>query len=122
MNPIKALMGRRQFLITTGLASGCALTCKKLSGFQTGLAMAADRAAKTDAGTTTNKFPYLLSPLKIRNVHVKNRMLYTVARPHFLEGPETYPGDMIRAYYSDIAKNAAIVTLRHVQQVPRDIL
>jgi len=51
MNTIKTLMGRRQFLIATGLASGCALTCKKLPGFQTGLVMAAERAVK--AGTVT---------------------------------------------------------------------
>ena len=33
MNPIKKLMGRRQFLMAAGVASTLALSCKKLAGF-----------------------------------------------------------------------------------------
>ena len=45
MSLIKTLMGRRQFLIAAGVASTCALTCKKLAGFETRAAMAAEQAA-----------------------------------------------------------------------------
>jgi ketosteroid isomerase-like protein len=57
MNFIKSLIGRRQFLIATGVASACALTCKKLAGFQTNVAMAADKAA-TNSVKTTKKQNY----------------------------------------------------------------
>jgi|GEM_PF-1985151 len=53
MNTIKSFMGRRQFLIATGAASACALTCKKLTGFQASAAMAAEKAAA--AGVQTAK-------------------------------------------------------------------
>lgn len=62
MDIIRSLMGRRQFLIATGLASGCALTCKKLETFQ-------------------------------------------------LQGPENFLTDVFRNHYSNMAKNAAIVSV-----------
>lgn len=116
MNPIKSLMGRRQFLIATGMASTCALTCKKLSGFinpgfQTSAALAADKAATAGVISTTNKYPNLLSPLRIRNVVLKNRILHTPSPPHSMQGPENYPADSYRNHYSNMAKNAAIVTI-----------
>jgi hypothetical protein len=51
MNFIKSLMGRRQFLIATGVASAFALACKKLAGVQTNASMAADKAATADIKT-----------------------------------------------------------------------
>ena len=44
MSLIKTLMGRRQFL-AAGVASTCALTCKRIAGLQTGAARADERAA-----------------------------------------------------------------------------
>ena len=59
-----------------------------------------------------SSYPTLLSPLKVGNVVLKNRLHYPNASPHFLQGPETYPADGLRAYYAGIAKSgAAIVTL-----------
>ena len=49
MSLIKSFMGRRQFLIATGLASTCALTCKRLAGFETRSAMAAEAEAASRA-------------------------------------------------------------------------
>ena len=67
MNLIQSLMGRRQFLIATGVASTCALTCKKLAGFETRAAMAAEQAATASIKAAGNRCPHLLSPLRIRN-------------------------------------------------------
>ena len=45
MSLVKTLIGRRQFLMAAGVASTCALTCKKLAGFEARSAMAAEQAA-----------------------------------------------------------------------------
>jgi 2,4-dienoyl-CoA reductase-like NADH-dependent reductase (Old Yellow Enzyme family)/NADPH-dependent 2,4-dienoyl-CoA reductase/sulfur reductase-like enzyme len=58
------------------------------------------------------KYQHLLSPLKIGNVVVKNRTLFPNASPHFLQGPEIFPAESLRAFYANIAKNGcAIITL-----------
>ncbi|MBN1625809.1 MAG: hypothetical protein JW944_04730, partial [Deltaproteobacteria bacterium] len=111
MNLLQRLMGRRQFLIATGLASGCALTCKKLADFQIRTVMAADKAATSSLKAAGNKCPHLLSPLRIRNIVLKNRILHTQSPPHSLQGPENFPADAFRLHYSNMAKNAAIVSL-----------
>jgi len=121
MNLIKSLMGRRQFLIATGVASTCALTCKKLAGFETRAVMAADKAATAAVKATTNRCHHLLSPLRIRNVVVKNRIMHTQSPPHCLQGPENFPADAYRNHYSNIAKNAAIVSVEeHFIKYPID--
>ena len=111
MNLIKSLMGRRQFLIATGVASGCALTCKKLAGFETNVVMAADKAATSNIKAAVSRCPHLLSPLRIRNVVLKNRIMHTQSPPHSLQGPENFPAEAFRNHYSNMAKNAAIVSL-----------
>ena len=56
-------------------------------------------------------YPNLLSPIRIGNHILKNRLLYGNALPHFLQGPETYPAEAMIRHYGDMAKNgAAIVT------------
>jgi 2,4-dienoyl-CoA reductase-like NADH-dependent reductase (Old Yellow Enzyme family)/thioredoxin reductase len=111
MNPIKTLIGRRQFLIATGVASTCALTCKKLAGFQMDTAMAAEKASSAVTKEAVNKYPHLLSPFRIRNVVLKNRIMHTQSPPHSMQGPENYPTEVYRNHYSNMAKNAAIVSL-----------
>ncbi len=113
MKRIKTLMGRRQFLMAAGVASTCALTCKKLAGFQTNAAAAeaAEKAAVKSMKSATNKYPHLLSPFRIRNVVLKNRIMHTTSPPHSLQGPENYPSEAYRNHYSNMAKNAAIVSL-----------
>jgi 2,4-dienoyl-CoA reductase-like NADH-dependent reductase (Old Yellow Enzyme family)/thioredoxin reductase len=116
MNLIKSLMGRRQFLIAAGAASTSALALKKMAGvvdpaFQTNAAIAADKPATGGAVGLAAKYPHLLSPLRVRNKVLKNRIMHTPSPPHSLQGPENYPADAYRAHYSEMAKNAAIVTI-----------
>jgi NADPH-dependent 2,4-dienoyl-CoA reductase/sulfur reductase-like enzyme len=69
---------------------------------------------------TAHDFPNLLSPLKVRNKVLKNRILHTPSPPHSLQGPENYPADPYRAHYSQMAKNAAVVTMvEHYGQYPK---
>jgi 2,4-dienoyl-CoA reductase-like NADH-dependent reductase (Old Yellow Enzyme family)/thioredoxin reductase len=113
MNLIKSFMGRRQFLVTTGVASAGALTLKKLAGFEMHTAMATEKAAAEAKGHFSSRYGHLLSPLNIGNVTLKNRMLYPNALPHHTQGPETFPNDALISYYSNVAKNgAAVVTVR----------
>jgi len=61
----------------------------------------------------SQRYSHLLSPLKIGNIVLKNRMLYANALPHFLQGPETFPSEAIISYYAGVARNgAAVVTCR----------
>lgn len=56
-------------------------------------------------------YPHLLSPIRVGNNILKNRLIYGNALPHFLQGPETYPAEPMIRHYGDMAKNgAAIVT------------
>jgi NADPH-dependent 2,4-dienoyl-CoA reductase/sulfur reductase-like enzyme len=112
---MKSLLERRRFLIAAGITSTSALAIDKLAGVLgssslPNSAMAADKAGAVSklAGT---KYPHLLSPLKIRDRVLKNRILHTPSPPHSLQGPENFPADPYRSHYSDIAKNAAIVTM-----------
>jgi len=116
MNLIRSLIGRRQFLAAAA-ASTSALTLKKFANvadplFTAGMASASDLSGDIGKKPESARYTNLLSPFKIRNVIVKNRLIYTVSTPHFLQGPETFPSDAIRSYYANIAKGAAIVTCR----------
>jgi 2,4-dienoyl-CoA reductase-like NADH-dependent reductase (Old Yellow Enzyme family)/thioredoxin reductase len=112
MNPFKTLMVRRQFFAATGAASACALTCKKLAGFETRALAAVEQATTYIAlKSTGNRCPHLLAPLRIRNVVLKNRIMHTVSPTYFMQGPENFPAEMYRNHYSNVAKNAAIVSM-----------
>lgn len=116
MNLIRSLMGRRQFLIAAGVTSTSALALNKLAGvvgpdFETGAAMAADKAGAVGNKTLGNRYSHLLSPVKIRNTIVKNRIIHTVGIPHFLQGPETWPSDVYREYYARFARNGAAIVV-----------
>lgn len=119
MSLIRSILGRRQFLIAAGVTSTSALAYKNLTGvvdpiFHTYAAMASD-GSRTSVKGGTKIYSHLLSPIKIRNVIVKNRMYYTLSNPHYLQGPEIFPSDVYRSYFAYIAKNAAIVSVRTVQ-------
>jgi len=116
MTLIKSLMGRRQFLVAAGMTSASALAYRKLAGvagtvLQTSTAKAADKSGTAAAKAATDKYPHLLSPIKIRNVMLKNRIMLTPSPPHSLQGPENFPADAFRAHYSQMAKNAGLVTI-----------
>jgi 2,4-dienoyl-CoA reductase-like NADH-dependent reductase (Old Yellow Enzyme family)/NADPH-dependent 2,4-dienoyl-CoA reductase/sulfur reductase-like enzyme len=111
MSLLQKFIGRRQFLIATGVASTCALTCKKLSGFETRAAMAAEKASTAALKSAGNRCPHLLSPLRIRNRVLKNRIVHTQSANYTMQGPENYPTETLRNHYLNMAKNAAIVTM-----------
>lgn len=52
-------------------------------------------------------YPHLLSPIRVGDLIVKNRLVYPNASPHFLQGPETYPNEPYRAFAAGLAKNGA---------------
>lgn len=54
-----------------------------------------------------SRYPHLLSPLKIGNVTLKDRMCFPNASPHFLQGPEIYPSTSYRKFHALLAKNGA---------------
>lgn len=53
------------------------------------------------------KFPYITSPLVIGNTVYKSRMVGSVALPHYLMGPESFPGEQVIQHVVNIAKNGA---------------
>lgn len=115
MNLNKLLLGRRQFLVAAGVTSTVALAGKRLTGamepvMESGVAYAAEKQDTGNKKGSADRYVHLLSPLMIRDKIVKNRMIHTVGSPpHFLQGPETFPSDVTRIFYSTVAKGAAIV-------------
>ncbi len=59
----------------------------------------------------SSKYKHLLSPIKVQNTVLRNRMHATPSRPHFAQGPEPYPSENIITHWANKAKSgAAIVT------------
>jgi len=119
MNFIRSLLGRRQFLIGS-MASASALAMKKVAAVaggrgaaggpvRTGVAMASEKSGGGINADSANRYRHLLSPVKIRNKIIKNRIIQTVGIPHFLQGPETWPSDVYREYYARFARNGAAI-------------
>lgn len=62
----------------------------------------------------SSKYEALLSPIRIRNTILRNRMLSTASTPHFLQGVESAPGEKVITHFANRAKNgAATVTINH---------
>jgi len=118
MSLMKSLMGRRQFLAAAGVGSASALALGKLGGvidpvLQPNAAMAAEKTGSIDLNNVSDRYKHILSPLKIGNVVLKNRFFLPQSIPHFLQGPENFPSDELRAYYINMAKNgAALISVR----------
>lgn len=79
MNRIKSLMARRQFLVAAGVTSTAALAGKKLVGatdpvVQTSVAKATHGPGTDEMNGVSSKYSHILSPLKIGNAVLKNRM------------------------------------------------
>ena len=54
---------------------------------------------------------HLLSPIRVGNVLLKNRMVAANALPHFLQGPESFPSEPVINHVAGLARNgAALVT------------
>ena len=112
MNITKSLMGRRQFLIAAGVTSASTLALKNLEGLkytalETRAATAAEKAGAGGIKLQSGRYANLLSPLKIGNVILKNRMYCTNAVPHNLQGPENFPAEPSRSFAAGLAKNGA---------------
>ena len=127
MSVIDSMIKRRNFLLGA-VGSTCALTCKKLAAFagasnaemqasggspKPNLAqvMAAERASIAAVFAAGNRCPHLLSPLRIRNKILKNRIMHTMAPTYMMQGPENFPTELYRSHVSNMAKNAAIVSV-----------
>ena len=87
MNLIKTLMERRQFLGAAGVGSASAPALGKLGGimgpiFKTHAAMAAETAGASGTKGLDYRYPNLLSPIKIGDKILKNRIFYPVSQPH----------------------------------------
>ena len=58
-----------------------------------------------------NKYEHVLTPIKVGNMVLKNRLMATQGILHFLQGPEDYPSDAVINYYAGLARNGASVVL-----------
>lgn len=118
MSLIRSLMGRRQFLAAAGVTSASALAYGRIANvinpaIQTGTTGASEKSGTACVKAASYRYSHLLSPLKIGNVTLKNRMSSNNAILHSLQGPENFISDGLRNYYVNLAANgAAFVTCR----------
>jgi 2,4-dienoyl-CoA reductase-like NADH-dependent reductase (Old Yellow Enzyme family)/thioredoxin reductase len=116
MKMIRSFMGRRQFLIGAAATSTLGLMSRKVGGMAPSPGHGASIAEASEAsavvtGSAADRYPHLLSPLKIRNKVLKNRMLVARGTPHCMQGNENYPPETVRAFYAERARNGAIVNV-----------
>jgi hypothetical protein len=75
-------------------------------GVGTSIALASETPSASGlAGAYSDRYVNLLSPLKIGNVVLKNRMIQTPSIPRNLLGPEDLSADQMIGHYANIAKN-----------------
>ncbi|MCD7846340.1 MAG: FAD-dependent oxidoreductase [Oscillospiraceae bacterium] len=61
----------------------------------------------------TQKYQSLLSPIKINDVVLRNRLIVTPSNPHFVQSTEKWPTEALITHYANKAKSgAAIVTCK----------
>ena len=59
------------------------------------------------------KYSHLLSPVKINNVVLRNRLIATASNPHFIQATEKWPTEALISHYANKAKaGAAVVTCK----------
>lgn len=126
MKLIQSILGRRQFLVGALGASAAGLVSKKVSGAfsqasASGVLPTVAQAAgpADEKGGYSDRYSHLLSPLKIGNVVLKNRMMHTRSLPHFLQGPEFFPSEQVISHYASVARTAAVVTCKAPRIPPR---
>lgn len=67
------------------------------------------------------RYPHLLSPLRVGNLVLRNRLLVTPGTGHFLQGQESWPTEAVIADYVNRAKNgAAVVTCKGITPITAD--
>lgn len=64
----------------------------------------------------SNKYSAMLSPLRVGNVLMKNRLLSSAATPHFIQGTEAFPTEKWITLMANRARNgAAVVHINHLE-------
>jgi 2,4-dienoyl-CoA reductase-like NADH-dependent reductase (Old Yellow Enzyme family)/thioredoxin reductase len=59
------------------------------------------------------EYRHLLSPIKVGNVVLKNRMIASNALPHCIQGPETYPPQSVMEHMIGLARNGVGIVTFH---------
>lgn len=66
-----------------------------------------------------SKYPHIFAPLALRGYVLKNRLESANSMPHFIQGPETYPGQGTITHFANRAKSgAAIVSISNFSSGP----
>lgn len=72
----------------------------------------------------SKKYQHLLSPLKIGNKVIKNRMTAANFKKHFIQGPEEYPTENVITHFVNKAKNGAAIVcfpgIEFASRIPGD--
>lgn len=55
----------------------------------------------------TNKYQHLLSPIRVGNLTIRNRMICSLSEPHFLQGTEPWPTEALITHYGNKARAGA---------------
>lgn len=58
-----------------------------------------------------NNYSHLLSPLRVRNQILKNRIMLTKCVSQELQGPESFPAESTVRWITDMAKNASVLVI-----------
>ena len=67
------------------------------------------------------KYSHLLSPVRINNVVLRNRLISTASNPHFVQATEKWPTEALISHYANKAKaGAAVVTCKGNNPVKTD--
>ncbi len=106
-NNLKSGMSRRALMKMAGATVAGGYLTKHLLG---GKAVAAETSetSRPDAGPkAADKYPHLLSPIKIGNHILKNRIIGTPSSPHTNVSPEAYPNEQLISYYANKAREGA---------------
>ena len=62
-----------------------------------------------------NRYSALLTPLRVGDIVLKNRMMSSASTPHFLQGRELWPTEKIIGHFANRARSgAAAVTINHL--------
>ena len=67
-----------------------------------------------------HRYSHILSPVKIGNVVLKNRIFATKCISQELQGPENFPAESNIQYVEDLAKNGASMVVLTVGSFPQD--
>ena len=56
-----------------------------------------------------SNYPHIFAPLTLRGFVLKNRLESANSMPHFIQGPETYPGQGTITHFANRAKSGAAI-------------